>query len=94
MRGFRRIAEGGCRFSPRHGGRGILNCGPCAQARETAGGLANGPGGSRRQGSVLLPEVTARIAVEQASTLGWETLGQQEIRPHYRHEDVRRVSSS
>ena len=43
------------------------------------------------QDSVLPPDVTARVAVEEASTLGWERyVGQ--VRPHYRDEDIRRVS--
>jgi transketolase len=46
------------------------------------------------QESVLLPEVTAthRGGAGLDARLG--TLCQQEIRPHYPHEDVRRVSSS
>ena len=43
--------------------------------------------------SVLPPEVTARIAIEQASTFGWERyvgIG----RPHHRHGDVRGVGAA
>ena len=42
---------------------------------------------------MLPPDVTARVAVEQASTFGWERyVGR--IGPHHRHEDVRRVGAA
>ena len=43
--------------------------------------------------SVLPPDVKARVAIEQASTFGWEryvgTLG-----PHHRHENVRGLGAA
>ena len=43
--------------------------------------------------SVLPPDVTARVAIEQASTFGWERyVG--ERRSGHRHADVRRVGAA
>ena len=43
--------------------------------------------------SVLPPNVKARVAVEQASTFGWERyVG--DVRPHHRHEDIRGLGAA
>jgi transketolase len=46
------------------------------------------------QDSVLPPDVTTRVAVEQASTFGWERYVGRRTWPYHRHEDVRRVGSA
>ena len=43
--------------------------------------------------SVLPPEVTARVAIEQASTFGWERYVGLD-RARHRHEDVRRLGAA
>ena len=43
--------------------------------------------------SVLPPDVTARVAIEQASTFGWERyVGS--VRPRHRHEDLRGLGAA
>ena len=44
------------------------------------------------QDSVLPPDITARIVVEQASTFGWGALRRQ-VRPNHQDGDIRRVGA-
>ena len=45
------------------------------------------------QDSVLPPDITARIVVEEASTFGWGALRRQ-VRPDHRDGDIRRVGAT